>query len=265
MMVGFGTTLWGVAEVHGPRDDVPMGWMVVFVACGVLAACGNAEQPRVARAQAPPLQFVKPPLVVSSRWGGVHVWVRLNRPLRDNEGSLGEHPGLPADIEIAGTSRDIPGLYRDDRHPTCYGQVLFGEIADGEQVGVALVLSPSERVTTTVPAQAMKPAGNGDVRALRRLRCPTDRATRRCRGTVKARGVAGIIARSATNASCRTVRAVMRSVGRWADSRRCYETLCVRSHPINRGFRCSVDLVGEAAWQITCVRGRSIVRGYTAE
>jgi hypothetical protein len=237
-----------------------MRWMVVFAACGVLAACGDAEQPRVGRTQEPSLRFVKPPLVVPNRWGGVQVWVRLNRPLRDNEGVLGEHPGLPAEIEIAGTTRDIPGLYRDDRHPTCFGQFLDGDIADGEQVGVALVLSPSERITATVRAHAAD-----RIDALRRLRCPADRATRRCRGTVQARHVPGIGARSATNASCRTVRAVMRSVARWADSRRCYKTLCVRKHRINRGFWCSVDLTGEASWQITCVRGRRIVRGFTAE
>jgi hypothetical protein len=240
-----------------------MRWMVVFVACGVLAACGNAEQPRVARPQrVPALRFVKPPLVVPNRGGGVDVWVRLNRPLRDNEGSLGEHPGSPAAIEIAGTTPDIPGLHRDDLHPTCFGQFLYGEIAAGEQVSVALVLGPSERVTATVRAHS---AGSVDARALRRLRCPADRATRRCRGTVQARQLLGIGVHSATNASCRMVRTVMRSVGRWADSQHCYETLCVRAHRINRGFRCSVDLVGEAAWQITCVRGRQIVRGYTAE
>jgi hypothetical protein len=170
--------------------------------------------------------------------------------------------GLPAAIEIARTTPDIPGLHRDDLHPTCFGQFLYGEIADGEQVSVALVLGPSERITATVRAHS---AGSVDAGAPRRLRCPADRATRRCRGTVQARQLLGIGAQSATNASCRTVRAVMRSVGRWADSQHCYETLCVRAHRINRGFRCSVDLVGEAAWQITCVRGRQIVRGYTAE
>ena len=76
----------------------------------------------------------------------------------------------------------------------------------------------------------------------------------------------GIDARSGTNAGCRTVRAVMRSVGRWATSGRdCYETLCAEDHRINRGFRCSAELVGEAAWQITCEQGNRIVRGYTAE
>jgi hypothetical protein len=192
----------------------------------------------------------------------VDVWVRLNRPLRDNEGSLSEHPGVPAEIQIAETTPDIPGLYRDDLHPTCFGQVLFGDIADGEQVSVALVLSPSERITATVRAQS---GGGADARPVRRLGCPVDRATRRCRGEVWGRHFLGISVQSATNASCRTARTVMRSVGRWADSRRCYKTLCVRAHRINRGFRCSVDLTGEAAWQITCVRGRRIVRGYTAE
>jgi hypothetical protein len=231
----------------------------------VLAACGEAEESRVARTQEPPLRFVKPPLVVPSRWGAVEVWVRLNRPLRDNEGSLGEYPGWPAAIEMPGTTPDIPGLHRDDLRPTCFRQTLYGDIADGEQVSVALVLSRSERITATVRAQVWKSAGNFYARILRRLGCPIDRATRRCRGLIQGRHYLEIGAQSATNASCRTARAVMRSVGRWADSQRCYKTLCARKHRMNRGFRCSVDLTGEAAWQITCVRGRRIVRGFTAE
>ena len=57
----------------------------------------------------------------------------------------------------------------------------------------------------------------------------------------------------------------MRSAGRWADSGRCYETLCAPKHRMNRGYRCDAELVGEAAWQITCTRGERIVRGFTAD
>ena len=78
-----------------------MRWVVVLVACGMLVACGDdVEQPRVARAQESGLRFVKPPLVVANDSGNVQVWVRLNRPLRDNEGSLGEQPDFGAGIEI---------------------------------------------------------------------------------------------------------------------------------------------------------------------
>ncbi len=239
----------------------------MLAACGVLAACGSAEPARVARSQqASSLRFVVPPLVVAHAGGGVTVWVRLNRPLRDNEGLLGEDPGASAEIEVPGTRSDIPGLYRDDLHPSCYGQFLYGPIAGGAQVAVSLVLGASERISATVPAQAWKREGNVDARALRRLGCPSDRgATRRCGGWVAARNFDGIEARSATNASCSTARAVMRRVGRWASSQHCYETLCVGGHRVNRGFRCSVDVVGQAAWQITCVRGDRIVRGFTAE
>ena len=239
-----------------------MRWVIVFAACGVLlAACGDAEPVRVA--QPPSLHFVKPPLVLAGDGNGVMVWVRLNRPLSDNEGALGERPGFEAGIEIPRTTPDIPGLYRDDLHPTCYAQYLDGTIADGEQVDLALVLGPDERIAATVRAQR---TDHSEARSLKRLGCPSDRgATRRCRGSVPARRVGGIGVRSATNASCRTARAVLRSVGRWADSGRCYRTLCARRHRSNRGFRCDAELVGEAAWQITCTRGQRIVRGFTAD
>ena len=196
--------------------------------------------------------------------GGVEVWVRLDRPLRDNEGVLGEYPGSEAEIEVPGTVRDIPGLYRDDLHPTCYGQWFDGDIAEGAQVEVALVLGRGERLTATVQAHKPDDPARAGAQALRALGCPSDRgATRRCHGSVGGRYYE-IGVQSATNDSCRSARAVMRSVGRWASSR-CYQTLCVRKHRINRGYRCSVDLTGEAAWQITCTRGRRIVRGNTAD
>ncbi len=127
------------------------------------------------------MRFVKPPLVVANDSGNVQVWVRLNRPLRDNEGSLGELPDFGSGIEIPETTADIPGLYRDDLHPTCNGQFLFGDVADGERVSVALVLGPSERIEATAPAQAWQ-TPDVDRRALRRLGRPSDHGvTRRCR------------------------------------------------------------------------------------
>jgi hypothetical protein len=255
-----------------------MRWIVAFAACAGLVACGNqaqsprrvpqsADQPRVARAQESQLQFAEPPVVIAHGGGGVEAWVRLNRPLRDNEGALHEHPGSRAEIEIRGTSPDFPGLDRDDLHPTCYRQDLDGDLAAGEQVTVALVLGASERITATADVEKSPATADAERRVLKRLRCPTDGgATRRCDWTklVPARYMA-ISAWSGTNASCRMARAVMESVGRWADSGRCFRALCVRAHRNNRGFRCSVDQVGEADWQITCVRGERIVRGYTAD
>ena len=236
-----------------------MRFPVVIVACGVLVACGTNAPPRPATsAREQSARFVKPPLVVVRPGGSVDVWVRLNRPLHDNEGRLGDDPGQDAEIEIPGTTRDIPGLYRDDLHPTCYGQSFDGHIKDGELVEVTLVLSPHERISLTVRARSYRDP-------LRGLHCPSDHgATRRCRGEARARDFDGIEAKSATNASCRAALAVMRSVGRWA-SHRCDETLCAGAHPLNHGFRCTVDLVGEAAWQITCVRGRRTVRGFAAD
>jgi hypothetical protein len=239
-----------------------MRWTVALAFCGALAACGGAKAPPAPRTT---LRFAEPPLVFAIRGGGVSVWVRTNRPLRDNEGALHEYRGTEAALEIPGTRPDIPGMSRDIEHPTCYGQYLDGDLANGERVRVALALSPGRQVTATVRAQRAAPTAHLDAEALRRLHCPTDGgATRRCGGKVSARYVGVIGLDSATNAPCRTARAVMRSAGRWADDR-CFHTLCVRGHRDNRGFRCSVDLVGEADWQITCVRGRAIVRGQTAE
>jgi hypothetical protein len=247
--------------------------IAALAACAGLAACGNQAQsprrvPRSAgspRAQESQLQFAEPPVVLAGDAGGAEAWVRLNRPLRDNEGAVHEHPGSRAEIEIPGTSPEFPGLHRDDLHPTCYRQDLDGDLAAGEHVTVALVLGASERITAT--AEVSPPAPDVETGVLERLHCPTDGgATRRCnwRELVPARYMA-ISAWSATNASCEVAQAVMRSVGRWADSGRCFRTLCVRAHRSNRGFRCSVDQVGEADWQITCVRGERIVRGYTAD
>jgi len=249
----------GGADTVRARDASGMRWIVVPAACLILA-CGDVEPPRVARAQGPPPpQFVNPPLVFTSHGSGVQVWFRLDRPLRDNEGALGEYRRFEATIAIPGTVEDIPGLYRDDLYPTCYSQYLDGDIPPGQDVNVALVLSRTVRLTATVRAQ-LSGSPNLDQEVLALLGCPANSATRRCDGSIGA-----ISVRSATNSSCRRARAVMRSVSRWANSGRCYEKLCVTGHRMNRGFRCDVELVGEAAWQITCVRGKRIVRGYTAD
>jgi hypothetical protein len=237
-----------------------MRWTVVLAAC-LIVACGDAEPTmRVVPAEGPPPpQFVAAPLVFTSHGGGVHVWFRLDRPLRDNEGALREYGRFEATVAIPGTVEDIPGLYRDDLYPTCYSQYLDGDVPPGQDVSLALVLSRTVRLTATVQAQLSdSPNLDGEVRAL--LGCPVDSATRRCGGSTGA-----ISVRSATKTSCRRARAVMRSVNRWANSGRCYEKLCVTGHRMNRGFRCDVELIGEAAWQITCVRGKRIVRGYTAD
>jgi hypothetical protein len=246
-----------------------MRWTAAAAVCGLLAACGGAvhhrvpEQPTAAPAPSS-LRFVEAPLVIVDDGGGVNVWVRLNRSLRDNEGALGDHAGVDAAIEIAGTTPDVPGLYRDDSHPTCYGQFLYGDVTAGERVDVVLGLGAGERVSATVQAQSSS-SPMIDADALRRLRCPSDGgATHRCRGSVQGR-YAELDVRSVTHTSCDTARGVVRSVGRWADAGRCYRTLCARRHRSNRGFRCSAELVGEAAWQVTCVRGRQIVRAFTAD
>jgi hypothetical protein len=239
-----------------------MRFPAVIAACGVLVACGNTAPPRPATsAREQSARFVKPPLVIARPGGSVEAWVRLNRPLHDNEGRLADDPGQAAEIEIPGTTRDIPGLYRDDLHPTCYGQDFDGRVTDGDPVEVTLVLGLDERISATARARAWTPVRN----PLRALGCPSDQgATRRCRGEARARSFDGIEAKSATNASCRAALAVMRSVGRWA-SEGCPGTLCAGAHPINHGDRCTVDLVGEAAWQITCVHGRRTVRGFAAD
>jgi hypothetical protein len=242
-----------------------MRWTVVLAACLVLG-CGAVEPTRVERAQLgpPPPQFVGPPLVLTSPGSGLAVWVRLDRPLRDNEGALGEYPPWGAGIEIHGAREDIPGMSRPDRYPTCYSQHLDGRFEPGEDVAVALVLSETVRITGTARVQLWESA-NREKEAVRQLGCPADSATRLCGAPISDRHGMGIWVSSATNASCRRARAVMRSVSRWANSLRCYEKLCVTGHRMNRGFRCDVDIVGEAAWQITCVRGNRIVRGFTAE
>jgi len=117
-----------------------MRFPVVIVACGVLVACGTNAPPRPATsAREQSARFVKPPLVIASPGGSVEAWVRLNRPPHDNEGRLADQPDQEAEIEIPDTTRDIPGLYRDDLHPTCYGQSFDGHIKDGELVDVTLV------------------------------------------------------------------------------------------------------------------------------
>jgi hypothetical protein len=248
----------------GARQAIGVRSMVAPMACLILA-CGADEPTRVTRAQGPPPpQFVLPPLVYASSKGSLDVWVRLDRPLRDNEGALAEYPPWGAGIEVPGAQEDIPGLARDDVHPTCYSQHLYGDIEPGEDVTVTLVLSETVRITATARAQASEPPHYGQ-EGLRQMDCPADSATLRCSGTVTATHLLGIGVRSATNTSCRRARAVMRSVGRWANSTRCYEKLCVTGHRMNRGFRCDAELVGEAAWQITCVRGKRVVRGYTSE
>jgi hypothetical protein len=239
-----------------------MRWTILLAACGARRAA-TAPSGRRSRGRLSCISS-NPPLVALDGAGGVIVWVRLSRPFRDNEGLLGEPPNVPAEIQIPGTQRDIPGLYRDDMHPTCYGQFLYGDLEGGDPAEVALVLG-HERLTATVPTQDWEGTRGIDERALRRLGCPeVGGATRRCHGNAPGRYLE-IGLQSASNVSCRTARAVMRSAGRWVDSSRCYETLCVRKHRTNRGYRCSVDLTGEAAWQITCTRGDRIVRGYTAE
>ena len=68
-----------------------MRFPVVIVACGVLVACGTNAPPRPATsAREQSARFVKPPLVVVRPGGSVDVWVRLDRPLHDNEGRLGD-------------------------------------------------------------------------------------------------------------------------------------------------------------------------------
>ena len=68
---------------------------------------------------------------MASDEGGVEAWVRLNRPLRDNEGALHEHPDSRAEIEIRGTSPDFPGLDRDE-----YRRMLVAGWARGLERGV---------------------------------------------------------------------------------------------------------------------------------
>ena len=121
------------------------------------------------------MQFAEPPVVMAGDGGGVEVWLRLNRPLRDNEGALHEHPGSRAEIAIRGTSPDFPGLYRDDLHPTCYRQNLDGDLAAGDTITVALVLSARERITATADVEVLPPTGDVERRVLVRLRCPTER------------------------------------------------------------------------------------------
>jgi hypothetical protein len=252
-------TLEGATDRTAGANIRRMRWLVVLAACGLLAGCGEDTYVEEEPTPEPTVHFAEPPLVMAGKGGGVSVWFRLDRPLADNEGALGEDPDFPASVEIEGTTPDIPLLYRDDLHPTCYAQDLYGELTIGQDVNVALVLGPHERIVATAAVEEEK-APSHEARALRRLRCPSDRATRRCDDRYWE-----VTARSATNASCATARAVMRKVGEWADSSGCYETLCVGRHRMNRGYRCDVDLVGEAAWQVTCTRGKRVVRGFTAD
>jgi hypothetical protein len=255
----------GRATVRGMR------WMLVLAACGALTACAAAasQPPPTPTPTATPetahgLAFVGAPVVLADDAGNVMAWVRLNRPLRDNEGVVGEYVGTPAEIAIRGTNADIPGLARDDRHPTCYEQFLFGHVSVGDSVDVALSLGHGERLHATVQVGTQEPTSDVGARTMRQLGCPDDGgATRRCDGEAVGRYYE-IWAQSATNTSCATALRVMRRVGRWATSR-CWRDLCVRKHRENAGFRCEVDQIGEADWQITCTRGNRVVRGNAAD
>lgn len=240
---------------------------------GVLGACGAEPAAPVAATATPDpaaLRFVKPPVVVySPKWGSLDVFVRLNRPLRDSLGHPGEYDGITASLQVAGGMHDIPGMLGIARRPTCYAEGLYlpedaTPLQAGQQVEVALVLSEQHRVTGTASVQLF------DARSspVRQLGCPS-RAPgalpeRRCDGVVTGRYMTIGVA-STAGTSCRRAREVLRSVGQWANSGRCFEELCVASHRQNRGYRCDVERSGEADWDIVCTRGRAQVRGYTSE
>jgi hypothetical protein len=261
-------------KAPGDASGMAKTWLrSALVGYGVLAGCGGAAVPsRPAVAPSPnapsSLRFVRPPLVVSAGDSGtVAVWVRLDRPLRDSDGAPQEYRGFNAYLEVPHTTADIPGLYRDDSRPTCFGQELVGSVEDGQRVRVALVLGDGRRLTATTRAQVWESGDDVDRRARARLGCPPSPDAgheRRCGGTVTGRHLTFSLGLSAF-VSCGTARQVMRSVGRWANSLRCYERLCVTGHRMNLDFRCDAELVGEAAWAITCRDGRRVVRGYTAE
>ncbi len=216
------------------------------------------------------LQFERPPLVLAKPDGdSLEITVRLNRPLRLNVGHPQEHRGYPASLEAAGGRHDIPGLWRDAVRPTCYSEDLYvgRTFAPGEPVEVTLMLSKTQRLTATVPVTIIDRSESSSGR--KRLGCPSrapgQPRTRRCHGraAAKAFGVIGVA--SATGTSCRTATAVMRSVGKWASSSRCYRDLCVRRNRMNRGYRCDAALSGEAAWEIVCRRGKRVVTGHASE
>ena len=254
-----------------------MRWMAGCSVVVVFAACGAEPAPTIPAAPAAPrqadaLRLVKPPLVTySPEWGSLDVWVRLNRPMRHNLGHPGESADFGASLEAAGGEHDIPGLYRNHLRPTCYGEDLYvprenAPLADGQTIEVTLVLGKDERLTAPATVRVLPKGESSD--PVRELRCPsyqpgTPRA-RRCPGNVDGRHLT-IGSVSAAGTSCRTARAVLRSVGRWADSRRCYDDLCAPKHRVNRGYRCEAALSGEAAWDILCRRGRAEVRGFTAD
>src|SRR3954471_13864649 len=157
-----------------------MRWMLVLAACGVLTACAAAASPRpppslTARPEpAHGLAFVGAPVVLADDAGNVLAWVRLNRPLRDNEGRVGEYAGTDAEVEISGMTPDIPGLARDDLHPTCYSQFLFGHVSVGDSVEVALSLGHGERLRATVQVGSQEPTSDAGARTMRQLGCPDD-------------------------------------------------------------------------------------------
>jgi hypothetical protein len=250
----------------------------VLALAGSVGACGGAQPPVPRAATATPdpggLRFVKPPIVTRYRDGDtVTITARLNRELRHNLGHPGEYADTPAFLDVPGAEHDyLVGMDRDPVRPTCYREGMWLDasappLIDGHPVEVALVLSPTVRITTTATVREL----DGDERSdpARELECPSRSPgvprTRRCQSETHALGEYSISVTSARGTSCRRALAVLRGVSRNATVRGdCYEDLCVRG-AVHHGYRCRAALAGEAYWDIVCRRGKAEIRGNTAE
>jgi hypothetical protein len=275
-----------------------MGRPVVLLAAALLvAACGAApppdrrEAPPPARPAAPSPSAAAPvaqPAAGAFRFVGTpdvrfyhaapnpetNVWfittVRVNRPLPQDA------HGVDGEVSIIGASSyDIPGLEHIGDVQRCY--IERNPVAserrlprDGQLVIVRLKIGGRhpQTLTARTAAREIRAADAFSERLVAavesRLGCPPAARERACGDAVG--GEPTIFTSSAGGgATCATARRVMLAVARWADSRRCFEDLCVRGHRVNRGFRCTVAKVGEADWTITCKRGREVVRGSSAE
>lgn len=219
----------------------------------------------------PPLRFAAPPDVRFAPATGGGAWfvasARFTRSLPVRSATI------RASLVVAGTSTDVPGIQRIPGPRPCYGQETYWDERrpvprDGDVVTVRLDVSGRRQpLTAQAPARQVSfEELHGDAGLRERLGCPPAPEERRCNGFVRARFMSGISVHAAAGgATCATARRVMRAVGRWAHSGRCFLDLCVRRHRMNAGFRCSVIKDGEADWAITCRRGRAVVRGSTAE
>ena len=207
---------------------------ITFAACGATAA-----PPKPASQAVGSLRLMKPPLLLyHDKDAYLSVWVRLNRPIKSSDIRPDENGDRVASLEAL-DAEHIGGMEPNVRYPTCYEVALdVGEPpAVGQPVEVELKLGPAQTITATGTMQRY----TSDAHPERQLGCPRDPNGHLCRGDVTGTHLT-ISLWTAYRTSCRVTRAVMESVGVWADPRRCPCQLCVTRHRMNHGYRCEVAL-----------------------